>query len=81
MARFLLQNNYFEFNGIAKQHILGTAISTKFAPMYACIFMDKLQTDFLNRQEYLPLVWYILMIYISFGHTAKKKLSFFSGRS
>ena len=58
MARFVLQNNYFEFNGIVKQQILGTAIGTKFAPMYACIFMDKLETDFLNMQEYLLLVWY-----------------------
>ena len=56
MARFVSQNNYFEFNGIDKQHISGTAIGTKFAPTHACIFMDKLETDFLNRQEYLPLV-------------------------
>ena len=32
MARFVLQNNYFEFNGIVKQQISGTAIGTKFAP-------------------------------------------------
>ena len=58
MARFVLQNNYFEFNGIVKQQISGTAIGTKFAPTYACMFMDKLETDFLNTQGYLPLVWY-----------------------
>ena len=58
MARFVLQNNYFELNGIAKQQISGTAIDTKFALTYACIFIDKLETDFLNTQEYLTLVWY-----------------------
>ena len=58
MARLVLQNNNFEFNEIVKQEIAGTAIGTKFAPKYACIFMDKLESDFLNTQEYLPLVWY-----------------------
>ena len=57
-VRFVLENNDFEFNGIVKQHILGTAIGTKFTPTYTCIFMDKLETDFLNTQEYLPLVRY-----------------------
>ena len=47
MARFVLQNNYFEFNGIAKQKISGTTFGTEFTPTYACIFMDKLETDFL----------------------------------
>ena len=32
MAKFALQNNYFEFNGETKQQISGTAIGTKFAP-------------------------------------------------
>ena len=58
MARFVLQNNYFEFNGIVKQHISGNATGTKFAPTCACIFMEKLETDFLNIPEYLPLVRY-----------------------
>ena len=40
MAKFVFQNNYFEFNGETKQQISGTAIGTKFAPPYACIFMD-----------------------------------------
>ena len=58
MALFVLQNIYFEFNGIVKQQISGTAIGTKFAPTYAFIFMDKLKTDFHNMQGYQPLVWY-----------------------
>ena len=37
MAEFVLKNNIFEFNGKVKQQVAGTAISTKFAPPYACI--------------------------------------------
>ena len=46
MADFVLKNNYFEFNGQIKQQISGTAIGTKFAPPYACLFMDKIETVF-----------------------------------
>ena len=80
MARFVLQNNYFEFNGIVKQQISGTAIGTKFAPTYACIFMDKLETDFLNTQEYLPLVWYRYIddIFFIWTHGEEKLKCFFN---
>ena len=56
MAKFVLKNNYFEFNGKVKQQISGTAIGTKFAPPYACIFMDEVETSFLETQEMKPLV-------------------------
>ena len=42
MAEFVLKNDFFEFNNQIKQQISGTAIGTKCAQMYACIFMDKL---------------------------------------
>ena len=78
MACFVLQNSYFEFNGIVKQQISGAAIGTKFAPTYACIFMDKLETDFLNTQEYLPLAWYRYIddIFFIWRH-GEEKLKFF----
>ena len=57
MAKFVLKNNYFEFKGKVKQQISGTAIETKFAPPYACIFMDKVETNFLETQEMKSLVW------------------------
>ena len=78
MARFVLQNNYFEFNRIVKQQLSGTAIGAKFVPTYACIFMDKLENDFLNMQEYLPLVWYQYVddIFFIWTHGAEK-LKFF----
>ena len=46
MAKFVLQNNYFEFNGETKQQISGTAIGTKFAPPYACTVMLRLNAPF-----------------------------------
>ena len=48
MAKFVLQNNYFEFNEETKKHISGTVIGTKFAHLYACIFMDQVETEFLK---------------------------------
>ena len=56
MAKFVLKNNYIEFNGKVKQQILGTAIGTKFSPPYALMFMDKVETSFLETQEMKPLV-------------------------
>ena len=58
MAKFVLKNNYFEFNSKVKQQISGTAIGTKFAHPYACIFMDEVETSFLETQKMKPLVWF-----------------------
>ena len=58
MAKFVLNNNYFEFNGKVKQQTSGTAIGTKFSPHYACIFIDKVETSFLETQEMKPLLWF-----------------------
>ena len=52
MAKFVLQNNCFEFNGETKQQISGTAIGTKFAPTYACIFMHQVASEFLKTQTH-----------------------------
>ena len=51
MPPFVLKNNYFEFNGEVKHKIPGTAIATKFAPTYASIFMDEIETNFLDKHE------------------------------
>ena len=48
IAKFILSNNYFEFSEKVFQQILGTAIGTKFAPPYACIYMDEVETEFLQ---------------------------------
>ena len=58
MADFVLKNNYFEFNGQIKQQTSGTAIGARFAPTYAYLFMDKVETAFLETQELQYLVWF-----------------------
>ena len=48
MAECVLKTNYFEFNEKVKKQISGTAIGKKFAPPFACIFMDQVETKFLK---------------------------------
>ena len=55
-AEFVLKNNLFEFNSKVFQQISGIAIGTKFAPPYACIYMDRVEQDFLETQELQPLL-------------------------
>ena len=57
LAEFVLKKIFFEFNKEIKQQISGTAIGNKFAPPYACIYMDKTETNFLKTQELQPFVW------------------------
>ena len=66
MAEFALKNNFFEFNGQIKQQISGTTIGTKCTPTYACIYMDKTEGEFLEKQEYKPFAWlrYINIFFI-----------------
>ena len=70
LAKFVLQNNQFEFNGEVKQQISGTAIRTKFAPLYVCIFMDQVESEFSKIQQHEPLVWlrYIDDIFFIWTH-------------
>ena len=53
MAQFVLKNNYFEFDSMIKQQVLGTAIGTE----YACNFMDRVETEFLEKEHLKPWVW------------------------
>ena len=46
----MLKNKFLE------QQSLRQKFNTKFAPPYACIFMDDLQTNFLQSQSLQPLV-------------------------
>ena len=57
MVEFVLKNNLFEFNNKVFQQISGTAIGTKFAPPYACIYTDKVEQASLETQELQPLFW------------------------
>ena len=78
IADFVLKSNYSEFNGNVKKQISGTAIGTKFAPPYACILMDQVETEFLEMQKHKSLVWfrYIDDVFLIWTH-GKEKLSSF----
>ena len=80
MARFVLRNNFFEFDSKIKQQISGTAIGRNFAPPNACIFMDKFETDFLTTQNLKPWVWlrYIDDIFFVWTHGEEKLHDFLS---
>ena len=58
MAEFVLKNNYFRFLDKVYQQISGTAIGPKFTPPYAYIYMDQVETKFLQTQKFQPLVWF-----------------------
>ena len=70
MAEFVLNNNIFEFNSKAYQQKSGTAIGTKFASPYACIYMDEVEQKFLETQSKKPLIWlrYIDDIFFIWTH-------------
>ena len=57
MADFVLKNSFFEFNGEMKRQKSGTAIGTKFAPPYACIVLDAVETEVLASQYLRPFLW------------------------
>ena len=48
MRQFVLKNSHFKFNGKAKHQLSETAIHTKFTSLYACIFMNQVETEFLE---------------------------------
>ena len=57
MPKFVLNNNVFEYNLKTKQQISETAINTKFALPYACLFVDKVEIEFLDKEILKPWVW------------------------
>ena len=57
IAEFDLENNFFKFTSKFYIQISGTAIPTKFAQPYACIFLDYIKTEFLNSKEIKLWLW------------------------
>ena len=80
MAEFVLSNSFFEFNSDTFQQISGTAIGNKFAPPYACIYMDQVEQKFLATQINQPLIWlrYIDDIFFIWTHGEKELERFMS---
>ena len=48
LARVVLENNFFEFDGKVYRQKLGTVIGTKFAPAFANLFMADLEKRLLD---------------------------------
>ena len=78
MVHSVLKNSYFDFYVKVKQQISGKAKSTKFVPPYACIFIDEVETSFLETQEMKSLVWfrYIDDVFFIWTHGQEKFDSF-----
>ena len=78
MTEFVLKYYNFEFNGQVKKQILGTAIGTKLSPPYACIFMDLVENEFLEKQSHKPSVLfnYIDDVFFIWTHFWKISKSF-----
>lgn len=53
----ILDHNIFEFDGQMYRQIQGTAMGTKMAPAYANLFLDTLETRFLDDCTIKPVVW------------------------
>ena len=54
MAEYILKNNLFEFETKIMQQIFGAAIGTKFAPLYACLFINRIENNFLDSEIVKP---------------------------
>lgn len=54
----ILKNNIFEFNSAMYKQIQGTAMGTKMAPAYANLFMDDLESKFLQSRILKPSEWW-----------------------
>ena len=78
MTDFVLKNNFFKFNVEVKRQKYGTSIGTKFAPTYACIFMEEVETEVLKSQELQPFLWlhYIDDIFLIWTHGEEKLTQF-----
>ena len=78
LAECVLKNNVFEHNMRYFKRLQVTAIGTKFAPLYAILFMDYLEDKILNSIVERPLVWwrYIDDIFMIWQHGEEKLKEF-----
>ena len=58
LLTLVLEGNFFEFNGELWQQKIGTAMGTKVAPTYACLFMGSLENKILQAWKGpAPYLW------------------------
>ena len=58
LARVVLKDNFFEFDGEFYHQLRGTAIGTKCAPSYAIRFMAALEEKLLSQAQDRPWLWW-----------------------
>ena len=56
-----------------KHQTFGTAIGTKFAPPYACIYMNYIENQFLKNKQIHPWIWFRYTADIFFIWTASEE--------
>ena len=80
LARFILENDFFEFEDKIYRQKLGTAIGTKFAPSFANLFMFDLERKLLREYRLSPWVWWRFLddIFSIWLHCEEKLKEFFS---
>jgi hypothetical protein len=57
LTKLILESNIFEFNGKLYIQLHGTAMGSKFAPSFACIYLNWLEQKFLPHAPIKPIVW------------------------
>ena len=55
-----------------KQQLLGTTTDTKFTPLHACIFVDRVEIEFPEKEHLKTCVWLRYIDYIFFGLTHRE---------
>ena len=73
MAEFVLKNNHFQCNLNVKHQISGTAIGTKFATPFACMYMDYMENQFLKKEKIQSWICFKYLDDIFFIWTASEK--------
>jgi peptide-methionine (R)-S-oxide reductase len=56
-TEMVLTGNIFEFNGKLFLQKCGTAMGSKMAPSYACIYMHIMEQEFLSKAPIKPRIW------------------------
>ena len=74
MAEFVLKSNYFQFNSKGKQQISGTTIGAKFAPTYACWFMNQAVLIFLGHNKTFHSCGFVILLFFLHGLIEKTSL-------
>ena len=58
LIKLIFSTNSFTFNKEYYLQVLGTAMGTCMTPSYANLFMGKLECEFLQTKDEVPLVWW-----------------------